>query len=54
VRRKIKENNGKLKKIKSLVNKNAYEDQLVPFVNLVLEFSPFSLSLSHSSTLEFS
>ena len=48
VRRKMKENNGKLKKIEASLIKRAFEDQLVPFVSSVLEFSLYSLSLTHS------
>jgi len=36
---------------RGLINKNAYEDQLIPFVNLVLDLSLYLLSLSHSWTL---
>ena len=39
----MKENNGKWNR--GLIDKKAYEDQLVPFVSLVLEISHYYLSI---------
>lgn len=37
-----------MKKNRGLIDKKAYEDQLVPFFSLVLDLSHYSLSLSPS------